>query len=149
MPGRLALVARTRHAVRVTEPYRQLVDVPEEPPDLELECARVIHRRAELVRKVSVVTLLLSGMALGAVGYTIVRDLFFARFGAHNPYLTASIAMTGPMVLAFRLARVVSDAVVRARVDAWADDLAARHGVSREALAEHVRVARGDDLGVA
>ncbi len=134
----------TRQAVSVTEPYRQQADVLEEPPDLELECARVIHRRAELVRKASVVTLLLAGMLVGAIGYGLLRDLFFGYFGAHNPYLTASLAMTGPMVLSFRLARAVSDAVVRARADVWADDLAARLGVSREALADHVRVARGD-----
>jgi hypothetical protein len=123
--------------------YRDASAPEAEPPDAELVCATELHRRADRIRRVILVPGLLSGIALGVVGYLALRELFFATLRAHQPYVTGLLTILPAFVGSLRAARWISDTVVGARVDGWSNELAKQHGVSAEALADHVRLVRG------
>jgi hypothetical protein len=124
-------------------PYREPTAPEAEPPDAELEAARALHRRADRIRKAVLVPSILGGIALGFGGYLGLRELFFSAFGAHQPVVTGVVGMLPPVLAAFWLARAASDALVRRALPSWRAELARAHGLSEEALDEHVRVAGG------
>lgn len=112
--------------------------------DPELVCATELHRRADRIRRFVLAPTLLAGIALGIGGYFALREVFFATMGAHQPYLTGAVSILPSFVLSLRAARWASDALVRARIDAWTSELVSRHGVARDVLDDHVRIIRGE-----
>ena len=127
-------------------PYRSPQGPGAEPPDVELACARTIHRRAEAIRRAVTVPCVLGGLALGVAGYFALREAFFATLGAHQPYVTGTLALLPPFALSFKVAQKVSDAMIRGRVRTWVRDLAREHQLSVEALTEHAEIALGERL---
>jgi hypothetical protein len=124
-------------------PYREPTDVSE-PPDPELAAARDLHARAERIRKLVVVPTVLLGLAGGVVGYMVLREVFFAAFGAHQPLLTGVLGMLPPFLLSFRAAGAISDALVRRASPRWQRELAAHYTLDESILDDHVKIARGE-----
>lgn len=129
-------------------PYRDPEAIPDEPPDLELLCARALHRKAELTRKAVVAPCVVLGLFAGALGYLAVREICLSTVGFHYFYLSGILGLTPPFVLAIRAARALGDVLVRRGMPRWTEELASRHGVSREVLEEHAEVALGSEIAL-
>lgn len=123
--------------------YREPDVPPDEPVDIEVACARLLHRRAERVRRSIVVPCVLLGLLIGGLLYVAVREAFLALLGFHYYYVTGFVAMLPPMVLSFRGARALGDLFVGRLMPGWTASLADQHGVDHEVLAEHALVALG------
>lgn len=120
-------------------PYRD----PSEPPgetDPEAVAVAVLRKRVGRVRSAIHVPLLLAGIAGGAVLYVVLRDLQFARNGAHIPWLTGVLSFGPSFGGSFWLAPRLADAVVRRVLPTWRATLAKEHGLDPAELEETTRL---------
>ena len=120
-------------------PYRD----PSEPPDEidpEAKVIALLRTRASRVRTVIHVPLLLLGVLGGAAMYIVLRDLQFARNGAHMPWLTAILAFVPTFGSSLWAAPRLADFVVRKTLPRWRASLAKEHGLDLAELEETTRL---------
>jgi hypothetical protein len=119
--------------------YREPSD-PTEESDPEAAAIAVLRSRAGRLRKAIHIPLLLSGIAAGAVLYVVLRDWQFDTRGAHIPWLTGMMSFVPTFGSSLWLAPRVADAVVRRFLPGWRAQLAQKHGLDPEELAETTRL---------
>jgi hypothetical protein len=91
--------------------------------------ARIVRVRT----RIAIGTVLVA-VALGVVGYFVVRGYYLAKYHRFN----ALLGITGvapPLVLMLPITRVLQRVVVRLRAPAWMRAIGARHRVEPERLA--------------
>jgi hypothetical protein len=115
-------------------PYR----APEEVrADEESLAAAALFRRAARVRMISVFVALVLALLVAIPIYFGLRELQFAAADAYVPKLTGLVALGVPSFAGWQLAKRVARAIIARRADAWVDELAERHGVTRYSLEEY------------
>lgn len=119
--------------------YREPSDVTEEI-DHEAVAIAKISRRARRLRAAIQVPLLLVGIACGIVLYFVLRDLQFARSGAHIPWVTGVVSFVPTFGGAFRVAPWVASLVLGPFLTRWRAELATTHGLDVEAFTETTRL---------
>jgi hypothetical protein len=111
-----------------------------EPIDPEAAAIAELSRRAGRVRALIHVPVLLVGILAGVLLYTVLRDLQFARNGAHIPWLTGVASFVPTFGGSFWLAPRLSTVVVRPALARWRAELAKKHGLDLVELQEMTRL---------
>lgn len=132
------MIARGREerygSVVVTEPYRS----PEPPePDRETPAIAELERRVRRARSAMIVGILAAALPLCLMGYVTVHEMQLASLGAANLYVNGFVGCGIPLLAAFKAADRLVPAVVSRLVARWLPEIAERHGVMLENLAEY------------
>jgi hypothetical protein len=114
-------------------PYRA-PDPPE--PDREMPAIAELERRVRRARTAFIVAVFVVVLPLCVVGYDVVQELQFAANGYAFLWLNAGIGCGLPLLVGFQVVARGVPRLVRALVDRWLPEIAARHGVPVENLAE-------------
>lgn len=109
-------------------------------PDPEDAAIARISARARRVRMAIHVPILLLGIATSVVLYIFLRDLQFARNGAHFPWVTGSASFVTGLGGSFVLAPRLANAVVRLLLPGWRRQLARTYDLDLEQFAETTRL---------
>lgn len=117
--------------------------VSPDSPDTVLLAAQAFERRASRLRTVVIVGCVLLGLAIGTMGYFVLRDLQGALIGMHSPWITGFVSMGMAFPASLRAAQALSRAAVAWRSAAWIAEIAATHGIRTESLEEYTKVLNG------
>lgn len=105
--------------------------------DAEALAARELAARASKLRKRIYVPHLVVGIALGIVGYLVLREAQLRSYGMHVPYVTAGMSFAPCFLGAVWLGRRAADAAVRLKMRKWCDELIARHRLAPGTLDDY------------
>jgi len=120
-------------------PYRENVPPPEDPPDLEHAAIATIAKRTRRARGAIAVGSIFVGLAISAGLYQFFWDYYESR-GLPIPLKMLAIAsLTLGLIPALIAGPRVSSLWVRARRNAWLDELAKEKGLDRQELEEMTR----------
>jgi hypothetical protein len=108
--------------------------------DPETHAMAELARRAKFVRMAVALPLLLTGLALGVVGYWVLRAVFFATVGWQVPYVTGVLTIFPALAISWKAAAAGGRALVTWRAPAWADDIGRTYGVPAHTLAHFARM---------
>jgi hypothetical protein len=115
-------------------PYRA-PDLPE--PDREPAAIADLDRRVRRLRNVLVLGIFALVIPTCVGGYDVVQEIQFAMAGRAFIWLNAAIGCGVPLGLGFKLIDRVVPRIVARMVARWLPEIAARHGVMLENLAEY------------
>jgi hypothetical protein len=125
--------------VGTTRVYRELAEMPVEPPDPELLVAREFTRRSLRVVVALAATLLLSVTGTSLLGYVCVRALFLDGVGSYFLEATAAFVFTAALFGAQAAARTLANQIIAARKDHWLTELCTKHGCDFDVMKEFVQ----------
>ncbi len=115
--------------------YRKPSDA-EEPPDQEALAIAELGRRAQRLRSIIVVPLILLGVAAGFYTYGELRDWQLDARGAHMPGLTAVASFVPTFGASLWLSPRVANALAARVIPRWRAAIARKYGLDARVFEE-------------
>jgi hypothetical protein len=104
--------------------------------DPEFVALREFGRRVVRVRGTIAGVCCFFGLAFGVFGYMLLRSVQLKTNGVHVPMVTGALGFAPPFAISLALASWLGKRAIRSVKTAWIDELAKKHQVAPERLAE-------------
>jgi NhaP-type Na+/H+ or K+/H+ antiporter len=111
-----------------------------EPREREAEALKELGERVNRVRSWSAGISVLVGLALGGLGYIMLREMLLEMLGVHYPYVTGAVTIGLALTVSGFASTWVGRVLIRSRSRAWIEAARARHEVAPDPLREFLNL---------